>query len=131
MRMHKSISIYVAIATFYPSFVLAGVPTERYDFRDRPTIKEITINPAYSDLFKSLYVEPTQNVSANSINLTGITASSGVPFAHLEYEDLHIYARIGQMLPDGSQLVSIDVPRGNITTKKKDSFTTHTLTKYE
>ena len=130
-RMHKTISIFVSIATFCPSVVLAGAPVERYDFRDRPTIKEVEISPSYSDLFKPLYVESPQPSLSTAVVLTGISSSSGVPFAHLEYQDSHLYAKIGQMLPDGSQLVSIDLSRGNITTKKKDSLITHTLTKYE
>ena len=110
---------------------LAEVPVKRYDFRDRPIIREVEINPSYSDLFKSLYVELPQPTMSTSVSLTGISSSSGVPFAHLVYANSHLYAKVGQMLPDGSQLVSIDVARGNITTKKKESLTTHTLTKYE
>ena len=129
--MHKSITTFVSIATFCPSMALAEVPVKRYDFRDRPIIREVEINPSYSDLFKSLYVELPQPTMSTSVSLTGISSSSGVPFAHLVYANSHLYAKVGQMLPDGSQLVSIDVARGNITTKKKESLTTHTLTKYE
>lgn len=128
--MHIVFLIFVSTATFTP-FAYASTPFSPDTFRERPVIKEVNMLPAYNDLFKSLRISATQSSPIGQVSLTGLSLSGGTPYAHLLFEESHLYAKIGETLPDGSELVSIDVNRGHITTRKNNLFTTHTLVKYD
>ena len=130
LRMHKLIILSVAVATF-PAFPALAAPPDNFKFYDRPILKELNMNPAYTDLFKPLRSSSIQPNFIQPISFTGISQSGNVPLAHLVFGGLHSFAKLGDLLPDGSKLVSIDIQRGDITTTKNNNFSTYTLHEYE
>jgi len=129
--MHTPFLIFVSIVTLSSFSARASTPLSSYSFQDRPVIKKLIMTPTYIDLFENQNIEVIQSAPTSKVSLTGISLSSGTPYAHLSYGESHSFAKIGETLPDGSKLISIDVNRGNITTLKNNLFTTHTLLKYD
>jgi len=128
LQMHKFIAFLVLLATLDCSSVSAGPPPHGFKLNERPVIADLDIQPYFTNLFKSLKPANSQAISSN-LSFTGISSSNNVAVAYYLLNDTHSHAKLGQMLPDGSKLVSIDFTRGHITTNKDDTFTTYTLSK--
>ena len=126
-QMLKRIAFLVLVATVC-SHASAEPPSPKFKLNERPVIADLDIQPSFTNLFKSLNPANSQVISSN-LSFTGISSSNNVAAAYYLLNDTHLHAKLGQMLPDGSKLVSIDFARGHITTNKDDTFTTYTLSK--
>ena len=127
--MHKFIFAVVSVATFYASPAFADPPPSGFKFIDRPVVNKLDIKPLFTNLFRTASQSDPQSSSSN-LNFTGIS-SSGTTIVDFMIDDSHLHAKLGELLPDGSKLISIDLGGGNITTNKNNTFTTYTLAKYD
>ena len=128
--MHKFIFAVVSVATFYASPAFADPPPSGFKFIDRPVVNKLDIKPLFTNLFRTASQSDPQSSSAG-LNFTGISSSGTTTVAHFMIDDSHLHAKLGELLPDGSKLISIDLGGGNITTNKNNTFTTYTLAKYD
>ena len=128
LQMHNLILYLVSIVTFYILPAYADPPPPSFEFIPRPTVEKLDIKPVFANLFQSGFQSQSE---PSVLNFTGISASGATTFAHFKTDDTHLYAMIGEILPDGSRLVSIDLTMGNITTNKNNIFTTYSLAKYD
>ena len=127
LQMHNFILYLVSIVTFYILPAYADPPPPSFEFF-LATVEKLDIKPVFANLFKSGFQSQSEPFA---LNFTGISASGATTFAHFKTDDTHLYAMIGEILPDGSRLVSIDLTMGNITTNKNNIFTTYSLAKYD
>lgn len=128
-RMHILFCFLVATATFYSFPAFARPPSPAFEFQERPPLKQVLIEPEFSNLFT-----PTteQTVSVTSpLSFTGISSSGGTSIAHYVHDKVHLYARVGQLLPDGSKLISIDIANRKITTNRDRIYTSYSLKRYD
>ena len=130
LQMHKPAAIAVALATVCAVPVSAEA-LDTFQFLERPVIEVLDMNPSFTNLFKPIDVGFSQSVSTVDLKFTGISSSSNTFIAHLEHMDSHSYAKIGDLLPDGSRLVHVDITLGTITTSKNNTFSTFALPKYD
>ena len=127
--MHILFSFLVATATFCALPGFARPPSPSFEFQERPSLKQLLIEPEFSNLFSST---PNKAVpQASPFSFTGISSSGETLIAHYIHDKIHSYARVGQLLPDGSKLISIDIHRRNITTNRDQLYTTYTLKRYD
>ena len=127
--MLKRIAFLVLVATVC-SHASAEPPSPKFKLNERPVIEDLNIQPSYANLFKTLNQQQIQT-DISSLNFTGVSSSDDAFVAHFKLNDIHSHAKLGQILPDGSKLISIDIARGLITTNKNDIFRTYSLPKYD
>lgn len=127
--MHKLIAFLVLVATVC-AHAAAEPPSHEFILNDRPVIQDLDIQPSYGNLFKTLHQQQIQP-AVSSLNFTGVSSSDNVAVAYFMLDNIHSHAKLGQILPDGSKLISIDIARGIITTNKNDNFRTYSLPKYD
>ena len=127
--MHILFSFLVATATICALPGFARPPSLSFEFQERPSLKQLLIEPEFSNLFS-----PTPDKAvpqASPFSLREFLPQEKLQLPITFTTKVHSYARVGQFLPDGSKLISIDIHRRNITTNRDQLCPTYTLKRYD